>query len=185
MYRRPGPGPIPTAQLPTPAATPTPPNPNPQLAASILQAVAAQAQSQYQTPSSGNPATESLASPLHTVTNSTSFAHLLKTHKAVVANFSNIQTCPPCRVIAPIYEQLARDKGGPRGAAFTKIDLSTSSGQSLGQEWKVRVMPTFMFFLDGNKISEMKGANENELRSEIDLLLFQAYPRAYALCLKF
>ncbi|KAF9019182.1 DUF862-domain-containing protein [Hymenopellis radicata] len=163
----------------TPARTPVPstPAPNPALAASILEAVANQAQR----PTSGLAATESLAAPLHPCTNSASFANLIRTHRAVVANFSNVVTCGPCRMIAPIYEQLARDKGvrvgtNGVGAAFTKIDMSTPSGNQLASQLGVRVMPTFMFFLDGKKVSEMKGADQNELRSQIDLLIFQAFP---------
>ncbi|KAJ4481957.1 PPPDE putative peptidase domain-containing protein [Lentinula aciculospora] len=183
MYRRPSrtmPSP-----LSRPAATPSSASPNPDLAASILQAVADQAQ-QGRLPTIPSPsttplqATESLVAPFHSVTNSASLQTLLRTHRAVVVNFSDLITCPPCRVIAPVYEQLALDKGVKTssgvGAAFAKIDLSTLPGKTLGAEWSVRVMPTFMFFLDGKKISEMKGADANELRSQIDLLLFQAYP---------
>ncbi|KAJ3877193.1 PPPDE putative peptidase domain-containing protein [Lentinula edodes] len=178
MYRRPG---AMQPPLPTNAAPTSMTAPNPELAASILQAVAAQAQ-QGMLPSSAPPlqATESLVAPLHQITNSASLQSLLRTHKAVVVNFSDMITCPPCRVIAPVYEQLAHEKGvktvSGAGAAFAKIDLSTPPGKALGAEWSVRVMPTFMFFLDGKKISEMKGADANELRSQIDLLLFQAFP---------
>ncbi len=61
-------------------------------------------------------------------------------------------------MIAPVYEQLARDKGvrvgtNGVGAVFTKIDMSTPSGNQLASQLGVRVMPTFMFFLDGIKAS--------------------------------
>lgn len=153
MYRRPG---AMQPPLPTNAAPTSMTAPNPELAASILQAVAAQAQ-QGMLPSSAPPlqATESLVAPLHQITNSASLQSLLRTHKAVVVNFSDMITCPPCRVIAPVYEQLAHEKGvktvSGAGAAFAKIDLSTPPGKALGAEWSVRVMPTFMFFLDGKK----------------------------------
>ncbi|KAK0464417.1 PPPDE putative peptidase domain-containing protein [Desarmillaria tabescens] len=176
---------------PTPSATPAPTPltsgqaPDPALAASILQSVAEQAQrnvgsSTTRAPMS-LPATESLAAPLHQCTNSASFHNLLRTHRAVVANFSNVATCMPCRMIAPIYEDLARNKGvsvGNHGvgAAFIKIDMSTPMGNQLASEWSVRVMPTFMFFLNSKKIHEMRGADEKELRAQIDLLIFQAYP---------
>ncbi|KAJ3733325.1 PPPDE putative peptidase domain-containing protein [Lentinula guzmanii] len=180
MYRRPGAMPPP---LPTPATATSSAAPNPELTASILQAVAAQAQQGMPpttAPAAPLQATDSLVAPFHSVTNSASLKTLLRTHKAVVVNFSDMITCPPCRVIAPVYEQIAHEKGvktsGGAGAAFAKIDLSTSSGKALGAEWSVRVMPTFIFFLDGQKISEMKGADANELRNQIDLLLFQAYP---------
>ncbi|KAF9267288.1 DUF862-domain-containing protein [Marasmius fiardii PR-910] len=183
MFRRPTPGTTPT-QVPTPTPASSQPMPNPELVGSILQAVAAQAHQTGQPAASTSQdlsrSTNSLTSPLHPCANSASFNSLLKTHKAVVACFSNVITCPPCRAIAPIFEDLARKKGpksgGAAGAVFTKIDLATPSGQALGSEWGVRVMPTFMFFLDARKVSEMKGADVNELTTQIDLLLFQAYP---------
>ncbi|KAJ7758548.1 PPPDE putative peptidase domain-containing protein [Mycena maculata] len=174
MYRRPSPG--------VPAAAPPPNQP---VAASLLQAVAAQAQASASTPApppvTPLAATESLAGPMHPSTNSASFRTLLRTHRAVVAFFTDEQGCPPCRMIAPVFEQLASEKGirganGGRGAAFTKIDMRVGAGGTLASEWSVRVTPTFMFFLDGIKVSDLKGADAGELRTQIDLLLFQAYP---------
>lgn len=62
-------------------------------------------------------------------------------------------------MIAPVYEQLASEKGvkigagaSGKGAAFTKIDIRVGSGGTLAQEWGVRATPTFMFFLDGKKV---------------------------------
>ncbi|KAK7002115.1 PPPDE putative peptidase domain-containing protein [Favolaschia claudopus] len=174
MYRRPSPG--------VPAVAPPPPNQP--VAASLLQAVAAQAQAPPSNlPPAAAPlaATESLAGSLHPVTNSASFRTLLRTHRAVVALFTDFQGCPPCRMIAPVYEQLAAEKGvraatGGRGAAFTKIDIRVGAGGTLATEWGIRATPTFMFFLDEKKIAEVKGADVGELKSQIDLLLFQAYP---------
>ncbi|KAJ7254321.1 PPPDE putative peptidase domain-containing protein [Mycena haematopus] len=177
MYRRPTPG----------APTVAPPPPNQPIAASLLQAVAAQAQAQASSSPSNLPpsaplaATENLASPLHPSTNSASFRALLRTHRAVVAFFTDFQGCPPCRMVTPVFEQLAAEKGirvatGGRGAAFTKIDLRVGAGGTLATEWGVRATPTFMFFLDGTKVAELKGVDTAELKTQIDLLLFQAYP---------
>ncbi|KAJ7600908.1 PPPDE putative peptidase domain-containing protein [Mycena floridula] len=175
MYRRPSPGTAPA--VPQPVSTP-----NPDLTASILQAVASQAASRGSGPPP-LPATESLTGAIHPCTNRAAFDNVIKTHRAVVVNFSNLATCAPCRMIAPIYEQLASEKGirigtssGRTGAVFMKVDMATPGGSSLSSELSVSVMPTFWFFLDGKKIDEMKGANPSELRSQIDLLLFQAYP---------
>ncbi|KAF7365360.1 hypothetical protein MVEN_00408000 [Mycena venus] len=172
MYRRPTPG--------APAVAPPPPNQP--VAASLLQAVASQAQaSPSNSPASPLTATESLAGSLHPCTNSASFHALLRTHRVVVAFFTDPQECPPCRVIAPLFDQLAAEKGiraatGGRGAAFTKIDLRVGAGQILGLEWGISTTPTFMFFLDGTKIAELKGVDAGELKAQVDLLLFQAYP---------
>ncbi|KAF7359750.1 PPPDE peptidase domain-containing protein 2 [Mycena venus] len=107
-------------------------------------------------------ATESLTASVHSSTNSASFTTLLRTYRAVVACFADPQWSPPCRVIVPMFEKLAEEKGvcaatGGRGAAFTKIDLRVGEGSALATEWSIHATPTFMFFLDGTKISELKG----------------------------
>lgn len=102
-------------------------------------------------------------------------------------------------MIEPVFERLAEEKGlqgGQNGAGFAKIDIHVGLGNSLASEWNVRTTPTFIFFLDGKKVctisdhclpcilirsrlqlDELKEANANELRTQIDLLLFQAFPR--------
>ncbi|KAF7299157.1 hypothetical protein MIND_00864300 [Mycena indigotica] len=172
MYRRPSPG---APEVP-------PPTPNQPIASSLLQAVASQAQQPATTSIQPPPlaATESLAGPMHTTTNSASFRTLLQSHRAVVALFTDPAGCAPCRMIAPYYEDLAIEKGlrsaTSRGATFTKIDPSVGSGQALCSEWGIRAYPTFMFFLNGKKTSELRGADPGELRAQVDLLLFEAYP---------
>lgn len=145
MYRRPGPGTaVPTSTANTP--------PNPELAASILQAVASQA-------ANGSPHTNaqsinSLASPMHVITNPATFNSFLKTHRAVVAFFTSA-TCPPCRMIEPVFERLSEEKGlheDNNGAGFAKIDIGVGMGRNLATEWGIRATPTFIFFLDGKKV---------------------------------
>ncbi|KAG5649934.1 hypothetical protein H0H81_001408, partial [Sphagnurus paluster] len=174
MYRRPTSN-TPTPPIPAPSISTAPSAaPNPELAASILQAVAAQAQ-----PGSlPIAATETLAAPLRVITNPPAFQSFLETHRAAVALFTS-ETCPPCRMIEPVFERLSEEKGvksDGTGAGFAKIDISVGLGNSLASEWGIRATPTFLFFLDGRKLDELKGANANELRSQVDLLLFQAFP---------
>ncbi|KAL1745277.1 PPPDE putative peptidase domain-containing protein [Schizophyllum fasciatum] len=179
MYRRPATG-SPTALAPAPSADFAS---NPALASSILQAVASQAAGgagPSTPPQQPLHATETLTAPIHPCTNPASFHNLLQTHRAVVADFTD-QYCGPCRAIAPVFERLAEEKGvrvghNGRGAAFTSIDIRVGQGSALAAEYGIRATPTFLFFLDGKKISEIKGANAAALRSEVDLLLFQAYP---------
>ena len=40
-----------------------------------------------------------------------------------------------------------------RGAAFTSIDIRVGQGQALAAEFGIRATPTFLFFLDGKKVS--------------------------------
>lgn len=147
MYRRPIPGAVPP---PTAAAAASP---NPALASSILQAVAAQAQANGNTrpPTGGAPATETLTSPIHIITNSASFNNFLKSNRATVAFFTD-QTCAPCKIIEPVFDRLSEEKGGNNGAAFAKIDIDVGMGQALAAEWGIRATPTFIFFLDGKKV---------------------------------
>ncbi|KAF8895174.1 PPPDE putative peptidase domain-containing protein [Infundibulicybe gibba] len=179
MYRRPSPSAA-TPPLPTPTSTPRPPQTaqNPELAAQILQAIASQAQS-----STSSPSANGISSPLHICTNAASFRSIVQGHRAVVACFTDPATCPPCRMIEPVFERMAGEKGvrvgtgrNEKGAVFVKIDMGTAPGKVLASEWSVRVMPTFIFFADGSKIHEMKGADSSELNTQVDLLLFQLWP---------
>ncbi|PFH46122.1 hypothetical protein AMATHDRAFT_156197 [Amanita thiersii Skay4041] len=180
MYRRPSPGAPPVT---APAA---PATPDPQLTASILQSVAAQAQSGARMSNGAHAATNSLTSPVHVITNPASFQSFLASHKAAAVFFTS-QTCGPCRMIEPMFERLAQEKGlrtrgrGGKlvetyGAGFAKVDIGIGLGQSLASQFGVRVTPTFMFFVSGQKIQEIKGADAAELRTQVDLMLFQVYP---------
>ena len=60
-------------------------------------------------------------------------------------------TCAPCRMIEPVFEELARAKGAPR-VAFVKVDLAVGMGSMVAREHGVTATPTFGFFLDGKKV---------------------------------
>ncbi|KAF5360784.1 hypothetical protein D9756_004593 [Leucocoprinus leucothites] len=175
MFRRPVAG-----QPPGPAITQTGQVSDPQLAASLLQSVSDQAQAQPPASRSAShpPGTSSLTAPMHVITNPASFNSFLTSHRAAAAFFTS-QTCPPCRMIEPIFEQIAEQKGphnGRQGVACAKIDIDVGLGQTLANQWNIRATPTFYFFLDGEKKAELKGANAAELRTQIDLLIYEAYP---------
>ncbi|KIM24661.1 hypothetical protein M408DRAFT_17525 [Serendipita vermifera MAFF 305830] len=165
MYRRPA-----TAQRAPAPATPD------ALASSILQGIAANAAATG-TPTQTNgytPATQTLTAPIQMCTNPSSFETLKQRHKAVVAFFTS-QTCPPCKIVEPVFEELARAKASP-SVAFVKIDMSVGMGHQVGQNNGVRATPTFQFYLDGKRVHELKGANAPELRSQTNLLIYDAFP---------
>ncbi|KAI0688955.1 PPPDE putative peptidase domain-containing protein [Earliella scabrosa] len=189
MFRRPVPGAAPTPPMaPQPEALQQAASaaPNPALASALLQAVASQA---YQNgslsaptpasfPQSGSPGSSTVAAPIHMCTNSSSLHGLLQSHRAAVVFFTSA-TCGPCRMIEPVFEDLAHKKthGSDGGrVAFVKVDMAVGMGGQVGAEWGVRVTPTFLFFLDGKKMHELKGVNAPELRTQVDLLLYQAFP---------
>ncbi|KAI0917382.1 hypothetical protein AcW1_007420 [Taiwanofungus camphoratus] len=193
MFRRPAPGaaPPPAALQPSPAAASeaVSASPNPALATSLLQAVASQAFSPSATaptpsapiPTLQAPPTSSssaLTAPVHICTNSATLHNLLQTHRAAVVFFTST-TCGPCRMVEPVFEDLAHEKTRGIGAdrtAFVKVDMDVGLAGQVGGEWGIRATPTFLFFLDGKKVHELKGANASELRSQVNLLLYQAFP---------
>lgn len=62
-------------------------------------------------------------------------------------------------MIEPVFEDLAHKKthGSDGGrAAFVKVDMAMGMGSQAGAEWGVRVTPTFLFFLDGKKVSSFR-----------------------------
>ncbi|TFK69555.1 thioredoxin family protein [Pluteus cervinus] len=164
-------------QGPTPSPA-VPPSVPPPAAASLLNSVASHAQR----PSEAyNPQGPSRSHVYH-IMNPTVFNSLLKNHQAVVAFFTS-STCPPCRMIEPHFERLAEQKGAAVGetnkagtAAFAKINLDSGAAGSVAREYSVRVTPTFIFFLNGSKNGEMKGASVAGLESEVNFLLYQAHP---------
>ncbi|KAF4566408.1 hypothetical protein EYR36_011834 [Pleurotus pulmonarius] len=52
------------------------------------------------------------------------------------------------------------------GLAFTKIDIGVRLGSALAQEYSMCATPTFVFFLDGKKVAEIRGADAGELKTQ-------------------
>lgn len=86
--------------------------------------------------------------------------------------FFTSATCPPCKIVYPAYDELAAEAGNK--AVLIKVDLSES--YEIGSRYQVRVTPTFMTFLRGEKENEWSGANESQLRGNVNLLLQMAHP---------
>ena len=62
--------------------------------------------------------------------------------------------CGPCKMMAPVFEQLAeqfKDK-----AKFAKVDIDTNT--DLGQKFNVRGIPTFALIKAGTVIDVVVGA---------------------------
>jgi thiol-disulfide isomerase/thioredoxin len=71
--------------------------------------------------------------PIHPSTNPASFHSLLGSHRAVVAMFT-FATCPPCRMIEPVFEELARSKGqSQQQVVFVKVDLGVGMGSMVAR----------------------------------------------------
>ena len=62
--------------------------------------------------------------------------------------------CGPCRMIAPVIEELAEEFEGK--AAICKVN--TDEQQELSQKFAVRSIPTIVFMKDGEIVDTMVGA---------------------------
>ncbi|MBM3884929.1 MAG: thioredoxin [Gemmatimonadota bacterium] len=62
--------------------------------------------------------------------------------------------CGPCRMIAPILDQLAADYDGR--VKVTKLDVDAN--QRTAARFQVRSIPTLLFFKDGKLVDQLIGA---------------------------
>ena len=62
--------------------------------------------------------------------------------------------CGPCRMIAPVIEQLAEEFEGK--AKICKVN--TEEEQDLTQQYQIRSIPTILFFKDGEIVDQLIGA---------------------------
>jgi thioredoxin 1 len=70
--------------------------------------------------------------------------------------------CGPCRMIAPVIEELAEDFEGR--AKICKVN--TDEEQELGAKFGVRSIPTIIFFKDGEIVDQMVGAASKQAFEE-------------------
>ena len=67
--------------------------------------------------------------------------------------------CGPCRMIAPIIEELANDYEGK--AKICKVN--TDEAQDLAVQFGVRSIPTILFFKDGELKAQLIGAQSKQV----------------------
>ena len=67
--------------------------------------------------------------------------------------------CGPCKMIAPIIEELAEEFDGK--AIVAKVD--TEAQADLAVKHGIRSIPAILFFKDGVKVDEIIGASSKEI----------------------
>lgn len=76
--------------------------------------------------------------------------------------------CGPCKIVAPVVEELAKEYEGK--VTFAKVN--TDENPDLASRYGIRGIPTLMFFKDGKVLDQVVGAvPKGQLKSKIDSLL--------------
>src|SRR5215475_11086424 len=87
------------------------------------------------------------------LTDSTFDQEVLKSDVPVLVDFW-AEWCAPCRAIAPILEELARDKGD----ALTVAKINIDDNPGVPTKYGVRGIPTLMLFKGGQLAATKIGA---------------------------
>jgi len=78
------------------------------------------------------------------------------------------QWCPPCHMIAPVLEDIARERAG--SLAIFKLNADENPG--IAQQYGVLALPTLIVFRDGQPLRSLVGARpKSKLLAEIDAAL--------------
>ena len=73
--------------------------------------------------------------------------------------------CGPCKMVAPIVEELAKDYEGKLKVAKCDVD----SSQALAIKYGIRSIPTLLIFKDGDVANQIVGAvPKQHIASKID-----------------
>jgi thioredoxin 1 len=116
-----------------------------------------------------------MSTPVH-VTEQTFEREVLNSMQPVLADFW-AAWCGPCRMIAPIVEELARDYAGQLKVA--KIDVDENP--DLASRFGIMGIPTLAIFKDGQLVSRIVGyAPKDELERHIETALKGRSRRATA-----
>lgn len=70
--------------------------------------------------------------------------------------------CGPCRMLAPVIEELAEEFEGK--AKICKVN--TDEEQDVAVKYGIRSIPTILFFKDGELIDQMVGASSKQALAE-------------------
>ena len=101
---------------------------------------------------------------IHYVTDDTFEAEVLQSPQAVLVDYWS-EWCGPCKMIAPILDEIASEYAGKLKVAKVNIDDNQATPAKFG----IRGIPTLMIFKNGNVEATKVGAlSKSQLAAFID-----------------
>ncbi|PSS02418.1 PUL domain-domain-containing protein [Coniella lustricola] len=97
---------------------------------------------------------------------------LAAAQKSCAVVFFTSATCGPCKMLYPLYDQLAAEVGDK--GTLIKVDIARAFDVS--SRYSVRATPTFISFVRGVQDTRWSGADAAALRGNVRLLVQMAHP---------
>ncbi|CAA9218954.1 MAG: Thioredoxin [uncultured Chthoniobacterales bacterium] len=89
-----------------------------------------------------------------------------RSSKPVLVDFW-AEWCGPCKLIAPLLDEIAKEKGD--AVKVAKVDVDQN--QSLSARYNIRAIPTLLFFKDGQLRDQVTGmTSKKDLLGRIEAL---------------